>query len=149
MKLIVFALLAGTVLHAEETVHWDDLAKIVNASKPNGSQEYTVVTRTGEALRSRGFRVSSQGLQIPFSSTLLRPDQVLEIQIRHRGRLSYFGWLTGKLCSEQFSCLIPPTLLAIVPMDLAFGAVATPPMLLIESSRRRKAPRILKIVTPR
>jgi hypothetical protein len=147
MKLIVCALLAGAVLHAEETVHWDDLAKIVNASKPNGSQEYTVVTRTGEAIRSRQLWVSPGGIRTPLNR-MLRPDEVAEIQIRHRGRFNYFGWLGGKICPEPLSCVIPPTFLMILPIDWAFGAVATPPMSLIERTRRRKTPRILKIVTP-
>jgi hypothetical protein len=149
MKLTHCALLAvvlsGSTIHAEETVHWDDLAKIVKESKPRGSHEYTIVTTTGEKIRSRQLWASAAGLQIP-PFRKLGPDQVLEIQVRHRGRLSYFGWLTDQLCPEPFSCLIPPTFLVILPADLAFGAVTTPLMLPIEGSRRRKAPRILKIV---
>ncbi len=149
MKLIrcgfIAAMLAGAALHAEETVHWNDLAAIVNASKPNGSQEYTVVTRIGETIRSRDLWVTSTGLRIPFPGTLLRPDQVLEIQIRHRGRFNYFGWIGNKLCPEPLSCGVP-IVLVILPVDWAFGAVATPPLLLVERSRRRRAPRILKIL---
>jgi len=148
-RALLSLLLAGGMVHAAETVHWDDIAQVVaQRSRPGGSIEYTIVTARGERIKTRVFTVSSAELLICPDRTLPR-DQVAEIQIRHRGRFIYFGQVLGGLCTgDGYDCLFfdGTIALALLPIDLAYGAVATPLMLIVESARRLAPAKILKIV---
>jgi hypothetical protein len=92
--------------------------------------------------------VSAFGLDLGSYRTISR-DQVSEIQIRHRGRLTHFGRVTDRYAchGDGYDCIfLDPRVLLVLPVDLALGAVATPPMLVVEGSRRLWPARILKIM---
>jgi len=140
------AMLTAPLVRAEQTVQWADLPKIVKKAQRGWSREFTIVTKGGEKTKSRQLMVSASGLLLEPDWRMIPKDQVSEIQVRHRGRLSYFGWLEGKRPPDpDFGYLFDPVAWLILPFDLAFGAVATPPMLAIEGSRRLRPAKVFKI----
>jgi hypothetical protein len=138
---LLSAMLVAPLVRAEETVQWGDLPKIVEKAQRTGSREFTVVTKTGEKKKGRQLLISTSGLEVGPNWRRIPRDEVVEIQVRHRGRLSYFGRVFAT-CEE---CLLTPVVFLMVPLDLAYGAAATPPMLVVESVRRLMPPKVLKI----
>jgi hypothetical protein len=147
-RILCFAMLLPGLVQAEETIHWDDLTKIINDGKHDESREYTIVTESGLKLKTKELSISQAALQVLQPYQLIPHDQVKEVQVRHRGRLSYFAWILNKYCDgrgDEYGCLFDPTVLILLPIDLAYGAAATPLMLPIEGVRRLLPAKIYKI----
>ena len=135
------AMFSAPLVQAAENVQWADLPRVIWKAEQGGSTVFTVVAKSGE--KKKGWRMLIPDSGVRFEpDPLIHRDQIFEIQVRHRGHLSYFGRVFPR-CDE---CVRPPSVLLIVPVDLAFGTVATPPMLVVESVRRLMPAKILKIV---
>jgi hypothetical protein len=140
MKLTHCVLLASLLIvpfaRAQQTVSWADFTKIVQDLRADQSLEYTVLTKSGVKKKISGWYVYAEGVHL-IGSTNTRPDQIVEIQVRHRGRMNYFGRVEEGVCAVACDQLMQAL---VFPVDAAFGAVATPPLLVVEGTRRLFSP---------
>jgi hypothetical protein len=149
--LLGFAMLLPASARAEEAIHWDDLTKIVNGGQHDRSREYTIVTKSDGKRKANLLSISKDGLilQTPSDYRPISRPQVLEVQVRHRGPLSYFGRILNQYCDgrcDEYGCLFDPVVLILLPVDLVYGAIVTPPLLPIEGIRRLLPAKVYKIV---
>jgi hypothetical protein len=148
--------LLPTSVRGEDVLGWSDLqTRVISASASDRRCEFVVMTKSGEKYTSRylGFGPAGIGLDrewfaLPYLDKWIQREQVEEVLVRHRGRLS-FGVIEHHFaCVDDLGCVFDPIPALVLPIDLAFGLIATPPMLPIEAVRRIGSTRVLFRAVP-